>query len=167
MGKHHDLVNFTKRFKAEKHSFFMDVASWKTFLSPIPLNWDKVPFGEASRSKVPKVRGLYVFTVELPNIGIPQHGYILYVGETGNTSDATLRSRYGAYLGHLRNEDGRPAVFYMLKNWEDALFFNFVEVPDTTIDVKAIQDKFIDAMIPPVNKKDMKATIKAGKAATF
>jgi hypothetical protein len=167
MGKHHDLVNFTKRFKAEKHSFFMDVASWKTFAPPIPLTWSRVPFGVKSQPKIPQVRGVYVFTVEVPGIGLPQHGYILYVGETGNTSEATLRSRYGAYLGYLRNEDGRPAVFYMLKNWENALIFNFVEVPDTSVDVKAIQDSFIDALIPPINKKDMKATIKAGKAAEF
>ena len=167
MGKHHDLVNFTKRFKAEKHSFYMDVASWKKFASPIPLNWTSVPFGEASRSQVPQVRGLYVFTVEAPGISLPQHGYILYVGETGNTSNATLRSRYGQYLADLRTEDGRPAVFYMLSNWEKDLIFNFVAVPDTAIDVKAIQDSFIDAVIPPINKKDMKASIRAGKAAEF
>ena len=167
MGKHHDLVDFTKRFKAEKHSFFMKVASWKTFSSPIPLNWTRVQFGEATRPQIPQVRGIYVFTVEVPNTGLPQHGYILYVGETGNTSKATLRSRYGAYLSDLRKEEGRPAVFYMLKNWENDLFFNFVEVPDTAIDVKAIQDSFIDALIPPINKKDMTAKIRAGKAADF
>lgn len=167
MGKHHDLVNFTKRFKAEKHSFYMDVASWKTFVSPIPLHWSRVPFGEASRAMIPQVRGLYVFTVEAAGTNLPQHGYILYIGETGNTSKATLHSRYGQYLADLRKEDGRPAVFYMLSNWKQDLIFNFVEVPDTAVDVKAIQDSFIDAVIPPINKKDMKAIIRAGKAADF
>jgi hypothetical protein len=167
MGKHHDLVNFTKRYKAEKHSFFMDVASWKKFSSPVPLNWSRVPFGELTRDQVPQIRGLYVFTIEVVGIELPTHGYILYVGETGNTGDATLRSRYGQYLRNRANEDGRPAVFYMMDNWRDNLFFNFVAVPDGQVDVKAIQNSFIDALIPPVNKRDMDAQIMAGKAADF
>jgi len=167
MGKFHNLVNFTKRYKAEKHSFYMDVASWKKFTSPIALNWTRIAFGEATRTQVPTVRGLYVFTVVAPTLGLPEHGYILYVGETGNTGGATLRFRYGQYLANLNNEDGRPAVFYMMDNWKDDLFFNFVPVPDATIDVKAIQNSFIDALIPPVNKRDIDAKIAAGKAADF
>lgn len=167
MGKFHDLVDFTKRFKAEQHEFFMDTASWKAFVSPIPLAWSHVPFREASRQQIPQVRGLYVFTVQVPDIGLPTHGYILYVGETGNRGNATLRSRYGQYLRNLANEDGRPAVFYMMDNWRDDLTFHFVAVPDAQIDVKAIQDSLINAVIPPVNKRDMDAELTAGKAAKF
>jgi hypothetical protein len=167
MGKFHDLVDFTQRFKGHEHAFYLDAASWRGFTSPVALHWQRVRFGEATRNQVPQVRGLYVFTLEVTDIGLPSHGYIMYVGETGNTSAATLRSRYGQYLRDLAKQDGRPAVYYMMENWRDDLFFNFVEIPDSTIDVKAIQNGFIDAVIPPVNKRDMDAKIMAGKAAAF
>lgn len=167
VGKHHDLVNFTKKYKGELAEFFMDLKSWRRFKTRHTLVWQKIRFGEAHLGSVPKERGIYAFTVELSPTKLPGHGYILYVGITGDNSEANLYKRYAQYLRHLKNQDGRPAVYYMLKNWSDDLFFNFVPVPNATVDLAKIEKSIINAVIPPVNKRDLEATISSAKAAAF
>ena len=167
VGRHHDLVNHTKKFKGELHSFFLDLKSWRKFKCKWKLVWQKVPFGEENHSLVPKVRGIYVFTAELSPSKFPIHGYMLYVGITGDYGKQNLYMRYGDYLSHLKNEDGRPAIFYMLDNWSGDLFFNFAPLPDAKIDLALIERRFINTVIPPINKRDLDATIRASKAAAF
>ncbi len=166
-GKHHDLVNFTKKYKGELAEFFMDLKSWRRFKTRHTLAWQKIRFGEAGHVAVPKVRGIYVFTIELSPTKLPGHGYILYVGITGDDSDANLHKRYAQYLRHLKNQDGRPGVYYMLDNWADDLFFNFVPLPNTSVDLAKLEQSIINAVIPPVNKRDFEATITSAKAAAF
>ena len=167
MGRHHDLVNFTKKYKAELAEFFMDLKSWRRFKTRHTLDWQKIRFGEAHHGSVPKDRGIYAFTVELSPTKLPGHGYILYVGITGDDSEANLYKRYAQYLRHLKNQDGRPAVFYMLDNWGDDLFFNFVTIPNASVDLAKIEKSIINAIIPPVNKRDLVATVASAKAAAF
>jgi hypothetical protein len=166
-GKHHDLVNFTKKYKGDSHSFFLDMKNWRKFKTRYNLNWQKLRFGDASHHSVPKERGIYAFTLELAQCKLPLHGYILYIGITGDDSSANLYKRYAQYLLNLKNEDGRPAVFYMMDNWPDDLFFNFVPLPNKKIDLAKLEKDLLNALIPPVNKKDLGATITAAKAAAF
>jgi hypothetical protein len=165
--KHHDLVNFTKKYKGALHEFFLDLKHWRRFKFRRKLVWQKVRFSTADQASVPSERGIYCFTVELAPGKLPGHGYILYVGITGDNSDANLHKRYAQYLRHLKNEDGRPAVYYMLKNWSDDLFFNFVPIPDTAVDLSKLEKSIINAVIPPVNKRDLDADITSAKAAAF
>lgn len=167
MGKFHDLVAQSDRYKAALHEFFLDLASWKKFTPGIPLTWERVQFGIGARDDVPQTRGIYVFTLESGVAGLPQHGYILYVGITGNTSAASLRSRYSQYLRNLANEDGRPLICYMLTKWSENLVFNFVPLPDATIDLAAIEKSLINSVMPPVNTADFDADILAKKKAAF
>lgn len=166
-AKHHDLVKFTKKYKGELHEFFLDMNRWKKFKTRHKLNWQKLRFGQANHSSIPTQRGIYAFTVELSPTKLPGHGYIMYVGITGDESNANLYKRYAQYLRALKNEDGRPAVLYMMKNWRDHLFFNFVPLPDTSIDLHTIETAFINSVIPPVNKRDLEAHIVSAKAAKF
>lgn len=167
-GKHHDLVNQTKKYKAELYDFFLDLKKWRAFRSRYRLDWQKVRFDEAGQATVPKERGIYAFTAELSPAKLPAHGYILYVGITGDESEAAnLYKRYGQYLANQRKEDGRPAVSFMLQNWAGDLFFNFVPLPNKTINLARIESSFINALMPPTNKRDIEADLRAAKAAAF
>lgn len=167
-GKHHDLVNHTKKYKGELHGFFLDLSSWKKFKSKWKLQWQKIRFSDSTHGSIPKERGIYVFTVELSPSKLPVHGYMLYIGITGDGESAQdLYKRYAQYLLHLKNEDGRPAIYYMLKNWSEHLFFNFVPLPNKKTNLARIEQAFINAVDPPVNKRDLEATIRAAKAAVF
>jgi hypothetical protein len=166
-GKHHDLVNHAKKYKGDSHQFFLDLTHWRKFKCKYKLDWQKIRFGESAHKSIPKERGVYVFTVELSPGKLPLHGYILYVGITGDTSNHNLYKRYADYLLYLKNANGRPAIYYMLKNWSDDLFFNFVTLPNKGINLERIEKVFINAVIPPINKRDFDATISAPKAAAF
>jgi hypothetical protein len=166
-GKHHDLVNFTKKYKGDLHEFFLDMKSWKKFKTKANLNWQKIRFDDSGLPSIPPDRGIYAFTLELSPAKLPHHGYILYVGIAGDVSGANLHKRYNQYLLNMKNEDGRPAVFYMMKNWKDHLFFNFVSVPNKSVDLAKVERAFINSIMPPVNKRDFDAKIGAAKAAAF
>jgi hypothetical protein len=160
-------VNFTKKYKGELHSFFLDLGSWKKFKTRYKLEWKRLRFSEESHASVPRERGIYVFTIELAPSKLPLHGYILYVGITGDTSEQDLHKRYARYLLDYKNAEGRPAVCYMLDNWWGDLFFNFVPMPNKNIDLARIEKAFINAVMPPVNKRDLEARISAPRSAAF
>jgi hypothetical protein len=166
-GKFHDLLDRTDSYKAGEHGFFLDVGSWRKFTSSAALTWQRVKFWPSAKASIPTERGIYVFTIEVEGLSLPPHGYILYIGITGNTSAANLRTRYGQYLRNLIKEDGRPRVFYMLKRWRDDLVFNFVPVADTAVDLAEIEKSFINAVRPPVNEADFDADIADPKKAKF
>jgi hypothetical protein len=167
MGKFHDLVERTNRYKAALHEFFLDFESWRKFTCATPLHWQRIKFWPNAKDDVPEQRGLYVFTIEAEGNQLPQHGYILYVGITGNTSAANLRGRYAQYVRHLLNEDGRPRVFEMLFRWRDDLFFNFVPIADVAVDLAEIERSFLSAVRPPVNIADFDAEIGDPRKANF
>ncbi len=166
-GKHLDLVDHTKRLKAEAYEFYLDLTSWRKFRSAAQLNWQKLRFGNAAAPNVPQQRGIYAFTVELDPSQLPAHGYIMYVGITGNKSNANLRRRFNQYLANLRNKDGRPRIYFMLDNWKDHLFFNFVPISDKNVDLVTIERDFLNAVMPPANQADFGGRIMAAKAAKF
>jgi len=162
-----DLVKKADQYKAGLYDFFLDIQAWRNFDPGIPLAWNRVKFGPGTKNDVPEERGLYIFTLEVESLGLPTHGYILYVGITGNTSAANLRKRYGQYLLETNKGTGRPRVVYMLNKWAGELYFNFMPVPDKAIDLMKIEKSFLDAIMPPVNSSDFSAEIAAPKKAAF
>lgn len=167
MTKPFDLVRATKAYKGDLERFYVDLSGWRKFKSKYKLVWKKLPFAKASKGQIPKVRGVYVFTVELTPSKLPAHGYILYVGETGEKSSANLRIRFSQYLKHLEKGGGRPKVLYMLRNWKSDLQFNFVALPDTTVDLKKIEQDMLNAVMPPINVADFTAELTAIRKAAL
>jgi hypothetical protein len=149
----------TDRFKAYSHTFNLDLARWRKFKAPCALNWNVLRFLPSSRHQVPAVRGIYVFTLKLEPSDFPEHGMILYMGITGNTSAATLRTRFAQYLQGQARVDERPKVLDMLLRHDGHLFFNFVPIPDTTIDLAALETNFLNAVNPPINERDYSGDI--------
>lgn len=159
MGKFHDLLERRDRYAADVHGFFLDIASWRRFSSAASLQWQRIKFWPLDKDSVPEDRGIYVFSIEAEGLPLPRHGYILYVGITGNTSAANLRKRYAQYVQNLLKEDGRPRVYLMLSKWRDDLMFNFVPLPDASVDLAEIERLFINSVKPPVNIADFDAEI--------
>lgn len=105
--------------------------------------------------------------MEVDAASLLAHGYIMYMGITGDTGSANLRKRYARYLLDLKNEDGRPKVLYMLQQWSDELFFNFVPNPDSSISLADIERSFLNAVAPPIIERDFEADLSAARKATF
>jgi len=162
-----DIVNITKKYKSELHGFFLDTKAWRQFKSRYSLQWQKVPF--EGTGSVPNRPGIYAFTVELsPPSKLPGHGYIMYVGITGDgNSKATLRSRYAQYVREKADGGGRPKVRYMLMNWSNDLWFNFATFQSPNVDLGRLEQDMLNAIQPPINVRDFAAEVAAGHRAAF
>ncbi|MCK1397022.1 GIY-YIG nuclease family protein [Bradyrhizobium sp. 4] len=163
----YDIVDLTERYKADSHGFFLNVKRWKKFKSKHRLDWQKTRFEAANVSAIPSERGIYAFTLELSPTKLPAHGYIMYVGITGNTSSSNLRRRYAQYLRELSDPKGRPRVVFMLNKWNGDLFFNFVPLPKQSVDLDKLEKAMLDAIIPPINQRDFNAEIASARKAAF
>lgn len=166
-GKLNDLIADTDRYKASLYQFYLDLEAWRCFKSKFPLSWNKVKFNSSARTIIPKERGIYAFTLSWDTSDLPNHGYILYLGITGDDSTANLHSRFGQYLSELRRADKRPRVYYMLEKWKDDLFFNFVPIPDKRMSLKKIETEFLSAIQPPINIRDMTISVSNARRAAF
>lgn len=167
MSLGHDLVKNRKEMKGDLYSLNLSTTRWRQFSTPHPLIWKRLPFSSANRSQIPKTRGIYAFSLELSNYNLPQHGYILYVGITGDvsTSKATLHSRYGQYLTEAKRTRARLRIVYMMEEWASDLVFNFVEIPDTNINLGRLEKSLLDALLPIVNSRDFSASIQQARDA--
>lgn len=166
-GKLHDLIQETDKYKASLYKFYLDLDAWRGFKSKFPLSWNKVKFDKATRTSIPKERGIYAFSLAWDTSALPDHGYILYMGITGDESNANLHSRFGQYLSELRRADKRPKVYYMLEKWKGDLFFNFVPIPDKRLSLKKLETEFLSALKPPINERDMTVSVSNARRAAF
>ena len=162
-----DLVKVSKQLRGNTYHFHLDVVSWRKFAAGIPLDWQRVKFNEAGATQVPLIRGVYVFTIEVQDIGLPTHGYIMYFGITGDDGKGNLRTRYRQYLREPTRKRRRPRVTYMLTEWSEDLFFNFMPIPDTSVDLSVIEKSFLNSVIPPVNFSDFDGDIGPARKASL
>lgn len=51
-----DLVAGTDRYKAALHEFYLNVHNWRKFKTRYKLDWQRMPFDEASQALIPKSR---------------------------------------------------------------------------------------------------------------
>ncbi|WP_157076005.1 hypothetical protein [Erwinia persicina] len=165
INKHsyNDLLANTDHHKANLWSVYLDLMKWREFQATCPMTWTRFRFTSGNRPLIPKERGIYVFTVALDPAPLPEHGYILYMGITGDDSGSNLYKRYGQYLGLQK----RPRVYNMLERWKGDLFFSFVPIPDKRMSLSKIETAFLSAIRPPVNDRDFEASVSHARRAAF
>ena len=99
-----DLVKQVDDLQADRKEFLLSPTRWRTSRVTIPLAWTSVKFEAANRQQVPAIRGVYAFIVQHVNGHFPPHGYIMYIGITGDVGQTrTLHDRYYDYLREKRS----------------------------------------------------------------
>ena|ERR1700733_5146370 len=160
-----DLIKLINQdLKPYGQLFVISPKQLKGFSTALTLDWKKVRFAESNRQLVPSARGIYAFIVELNEGGLPPHGYVMYVGISGETGGHNLRKRYGDYLGY-RETAKRAGVHYMLRNWDSVLFFHYAEVQDRRVSLRKLEREISDALVPPFSTNDFSAEIRKAKKA--
>ena len=107
-------------------------------------------------------RGVYSFLIAFHSDGFPPHGYLMYVGETGNKSKETLRSRFLSYFSEMKDQS-RSIHYVLLKS--KYLHFQFSAVSDKRRNLRKVEESLCDALIPPYNVRDFSAEMRAAKRA--
>lgn len=153
--RHQDLVELIGKHEVR---FRLVPAQLTSFSCSVPLTWNKVRFALINAKHVPESRGVYVFAVEQPSVGLPPHTYVMYGGKAGDGKN-TLRKRFRHYFQEKRRP-GRPHVHRLLNYWEDVLSFYYAEVADTAVDIRALEAALNDALLPPFVKNDFTAEVR-------
>lgn len=135
-----------------KKTFILSPIQWQKLGIP-KVKWKSVKFSTANKTHIPKVRGIYTFIIKHDSDLLPPHGYIAYVGLTGDKKERTLHQRYGDYLRDQKRPK-RINIHTLLNKWKDDIYFYFAEIPDKKISLSDIETNLLDSIIPPYNRKD-------------
>lgn len=156
---------FVNKLKVFEKTFTLSPQQLRKFATTAKLDWKKVKFTPGNNRFIPPDRGIYAFVVEHNLSQLPPHGYVMYVGITGDTgSRHNLRRRYGNYLRDKRINK-RAGVHYMLTNWASSLYFHYAVVSDKRYSLSRLETEMTDALIPPYNRQDFSAEIRKAKKA--
>jgi hypothetical protein len=129
------------------------------------LVWKRVKFNPNNRKHVPNIRGVYAFIVSGAHVSLPPHGFVMYIGQSGEGKPGrTLRLRYADYLAEQKVQK-RPGVHFMLTAWKACIDFCYAEVPDPLVNIKDLEMALNDAMFPPYSTQDFTAEIRDVKKA--
>lgn len=154
-----DFVQETDDLKSYAIRFVLSPRQWATFQCPISLTWHRVKFDRQNAAAIPRATGIYAFIVEYMGSQFPPHGYVMYIGITKRDGGGNLRKRYRQYLAERRVLK-RAKVHYMLNKWSQHLYFHYSEVNDSQCDIRELERRLCDALVPPCNKNDFSARIR-------
>jgi hypothetical protein len=129
------------------------------------LAWKSVKFAPGSKKDVPEEPGLYAFVVRIPHDGLPPHGWVMYIGQTGDgSSSATLRDRFGQYLRDKR-ACKRAMVFLMLNMWDGNLEFFYSPLPSRKSELEQLETQLLGAFRPPFTDRTYPASFMSPRHA--
>jgi hypothetical protein len=134
---------------------------------PTKLSWTPVAFKPENKEHIATERGVYAFVVKSDFDDLPPHGYVMYMGITGQESEKrSLRVRYNDYLLHQKRPrpKKRVGIHHMLNLWKDCLYFYFAPVP-APHDLGAIEVALNDCLVPPFVQDDFSAEVRQAKIA--
>ena len=146
--------------RAYRREFLLWKTQWNRYPNPIPLDWKCVRFKRANKDQIPSSKGIYAFFVEPRIANFPSHGYLMYIGQTGQKGNHNLRKRFGNYLGKSESKK-RRSIRYMLNKWKGYLYFYYVEIDPNQINLEQLERTLLDTFTPPFVKKGFSGRIKA------
>lgn len=153
-----DWAPLAREYKACKCTFILHVASWSEFNPATNLVWKCIPYDSSQQPD--DDRGVYAFALDASkhtSFDLPPISNVLYVGETGDSSSATLKTRLAKYR-NIKSQRERPRVFNMLQTWKESLLFYFATVQHG-ISTKDCERSLLDSILPPANNKDFSAIV--------
>ena len=156
-----DVISPIKDVRTYRVNFLLWKEQWDAYTAPpIPLNWKCVKFEENSASHIPTEKGIYAFVIEPRLPQFLSHGYVTYIGETGHNSNRNLRKRFRDYLND-KKKPKRNLIHTMLTAWEDYLYFYYVEVDPSQMDIKQLEQKLLDTFTPSYSQEGYSVEIGA------
>ena len=153
-----DLFKAQHETLSYDQTFTLWATGWENYPVSVSLNWKSVKFERENRTTIPETQGLYAFFIEPQVADFRNHGYLMYIGETGQDSDNNLRARFSEYFSYKSNYK-RPHIHWLLNRWEGYLYFYYVEIPHNTMNLNELETMLLDTFLPPYNLKDFSAEV--------
>lgn len=126
------------------------------------LSWKSVPFEPAQKSSVADTPGVYAFIITTTDCFGISASYLMYIGQT---TEQTLRVRFGQYINEIGSGKGRPKLVGHLPKYKGFIYFHFAEIQaEGTATPEQIEDQLLSFFIPPLNSS-FKGVISQFRAA--
>lgn len=157
-----------KNFRHYKQHFWLNPKQLRAFTLPVQLTWFRVPFRARVLGTVINRPGVYAFSVAHDAGGLPPHGYVLYVGQTGAKKKGnirTLRQRAKEYFREKKT-GSRPHIASFLNKWSKCLYFYYAQLDPAVVNLLDVETKLNDALIPPYSVGDFSPEIRRLKRIT-
>lgn len=139
-------------------NFIVCPTQWHLAKIEPQLSWDSVKFEPAQKHKVPNEPGLYAFVVRMPYLGLPHHGWVMYIGQAGDgNSKKTLRDRFGDYFFD-KEHPRRPKLYWLLNAWDSHLEFFYAPLPNRKSELITLETNLLGAFRPPFTDRTYPAT---------
>ena len=178
---YYDVIDQQKDVRVYQRNFLLWKQQWDAYTDPpIPLDWQCVKFERNNANLIPTEKGIYAFFIfslflaekSSGKVGLTlhcrsrrrfltqflEHGYLIYLGQTGYKSERNLRKRFRDYLSDKKRPK-RRRVHLMLNTWEDYLYFYYAEVDPAQMDLKRLEQKLLDTFTPPFVDRGYSAEI--------
>ena len=147
--EYYDVMGQQKDVRVYQRNFLLWKQQWDAYTGPsIPLDWQCVKFEKNNASQIPTEKGVYAFFIEPRIANFPSHGYLIYIGQAGYKSKRNLRKRFRDYL-YNKEKPKRIRIHFMLNTWENYLYFYYVVVDSTQMDLEQLEQKLLDTFTPP------------------
>lgn len=130
--------------------------AWRTADVGPPLKWSRVEFGKDTIARVPRVRGIYALSINIKKTVMPEHGILVYFGQTSRT----LRKRYEEYIRESVRGAKRPRLRRLFDCWGSDMDFLYAPLVDNSHDLRTIELSLNDAVIPYGVVKDFSADVR-------
>ena len=162
---YYDISDRPADARIYRQDFLLLTPQWDSYIdSPIPLNWKCVKFEQNNANQIPTKKGVYAFFIEPRIAEFPSHGYLMYIGQAGYNSRRDLQKRFRDYL-HYKNLSDRElskypskeSVHFMLNTWGNYLYFYYVTVDPSQINIKQLEQKLLDTFTPPFTDRGYSA----------
>lgn len=120
---------------------------WLEYAGVATVPWTIAKLEQPKRATIPTRSGIYTLVVQPGIAAHPLNAYLFYVGK----AEASLRSRFAAYLDEKRRIDGRPKVYTILNQYPEHTWFCYAEFPKAGLGV--VEDGFIATFLPFANTR--------------
>jgi len=153
-------IDFSKadEIKAHKRSFLLYPNDWeeKDFHIKIRLKWNSIKFKEENKDEIPDSKGVYCFVLKPYIPEFIETRYLFYIGQTTRT----LRKRFYEYLNEFKGVGKvRNKIYNLLNRYNEYIYFYYTVINDED-QIKIVENKLLNALVPPVNSEIPKAQVK-------
>lgn len=142
--------------------FCLSAELWDNYLkNPHDIDFNKrikIPYfnGDSNTlseevSKIPKIGGIYIYTLENPIV--PESGsHIMYVGRALYTKNENLRERAKSHFYQYRRGDENERLTRLYDDWANYVYFTYIPISKENDVISTVEKELIVHLLPPCNK---------------
>lgn len=155
------MFDFAEKIELHKVYFSLFPELWESFhcdgIDLDTVTWSETKFlsddgtslNEGMDNLPNNKGGIYIFCAKcgiLPGTS----NYLMYIGRAKVTGTHSLKVRCRKYFSEYQNEDGRPKIRRLVKQWGKYLYLKYIELDNNEL-IERLEASLINSILPPFN----------------